>query len=99
QTQIEQLLTPVREQIARQREMPDIPDITAVAPIALWDFGQGTEDQIGNAHARVVGDVSFDSGAAIFSGQGYLVTPPLETIVTEKTLEAWVKISDLTQRG
>ncbi len=99
QSQVEHLLTPVREQIAGRRELPDSRGIATVSPIALWDFQSGIEDQIGNAHARVDGDVTFDKGAAIFNGQGYLLTAPLKATVTEKTLEAWVRVSDLNQRG
>ncbi|KAA5541749.1 DUF1553 domain-containing protein [Roseiconus nitratireducens] len=38
-------------------------------------------------------------GALVLDGTGFAVTQPLETGLSEKTLEAWVQLDDLQQRG
>jgi hypothetical protein len=70
------------------------------APVAAWDFRGGGDDLIGKLHAKPVGGAKFTPDGAAFDGKtGLLRTPPLPFDLKAKTLEAWVKLNGLTQRG
>lgn len=98
--QLSQLKQPIRAKLedARQIERTTLP-ADAVKPIAKWDFAKSTKDQIGSADGTLVGGATVDGDALVLSNQGYLVTAPLQQNLTAKTLEAWVQLDNLTQRG
>jgi hypothetical protein len=69
-------------------------------PIAHWEFDSDLSDSIGQLHARAEGGAKLEAGGLILDGKtGYAVTPPLDREITAKTLEAWVQLSSLDQRG
>jgi hypothetical protein len=70
------------------------------SPIAAWDFRQGLRDLVGAMHAKTIGSAKLtDEGALLDGKTGFLRTGPIATDITAKTLEAWVKLDGLTQRG
>ncbi|MBN9522441.1 DUF1553 domain-containing protein [bacterium] len=70
------------------------------APAAAWDFRAGPNDLAGGLHARPVGGAKLTAAGAVLDGKtGYLRTPPLAAPLRAKTLEAWVKLDSLAQRG
>ena len=72
----------------------------APSPVAAWDFRTGPNDLVGKLHAKPSGGVKFTPEGAAFDGKaGVLRTPPLPFEFKAKTLEAWVKLDNLTQRG
>jgi hypothetical protein len=72
----------------------------APSPVAAWDFRKGGDDLVGKLHAKAVGGVRFTPDGAAFDGKaGLLGTPPLTFDLKAKTLEAWVKLDGLAQRG
>ncbi len=76
-------------------------------PFARWGFnsvsGDGakkaTLDDIGGLNAQIEGDAVVRDGRLILNGNGFARTLPVGRILTEKTLEAWVKLAALDQRG
>lgn len=71
-----------------------------VTPISRWEFDGDTSDSIGGA------DASQHSGAKVVNGQlvldaasGFARTKPQDVELFEKTLEAWVWLDELDQRG
>lgn len=76
-------------------------------PIARWGFnrisGNGkkkvTLDDIGGLDAKIEGDAAVRDGRLIFNGNGFARTLPVGRVLTEKTLESWVKLAALDQRG
>ncbi|HEY1188698.1 MAG TPA: DUF1553 domain-containing protein [Gemmata sp.] len=73
---------------------------SAPAPVAAWDFRKGTDDLVGKLHAKAVGGTKLAPGGAAFDGKtGLLRTAPLPFDLKEKTLEAWVQLDSLAQRG
>jgi hypothetical protein len=88
---------------ARQAALADkgIGKLKAVpVPVAAWDFRKSGDDPIGKLHAKPVGGAKLTSEGAQFDGKtGLLRTPPLAFDLKAKTLEAWVKLDSLTQRG
>ncbi|MBX9627517.1 MAG: DUF1549 domain-containing protein [Gemmataceae bacterium] len=70
------------------------------APLAAWDFRTGADDRVGTLHAKPAGGVKLTPAGAVFDGKtGYLRTGPLAADLRAKTLEAWVAVDPLTQRG
>jgi hypothetical protein len=69
-------------------------------PVAAWDFRKSGDDLIGKLHVKPVGGAKLTLEGATFDGKtGLLRTPPLTFDLKAKTLEAWVKLDSLTQRG
>ncbi|MBD3673398.1 MAG: DUF1549 domain-containing protein, partial [Planctomycetaceae bacterium] len=99
QSQIEALLAPVREQILAARKagtkIENIPQ-----PIARWTFDENLRDEIGSLHGTLHGGAKLEDGQLILNGRdAYVSTSPLPMSLTAKTLEAWVKLDNLDQRG
>ena len=70
------------------------------APIAAWDFRTGPDDLIGKMHAKPIGSAKSTPAGAVLDGKTGLVrTAPIASDLRTKTLEAWVQLSNLTQRG
>ncbi|MBN9119067.1 MAG: DUF1553 domain-containing protein [Planctomycetes bacterium] len=70
------------------------------APVAAWDFRKGGDDLVGKLHAKPAGGAKVAPDGATFDGKAArLRTPPLPFDLKAKTLEAWVKLDSLTQRG
>ncbi len=64
------------------------------SPIAAWDFRTGKLD------VKLVGEAKLTDAGAVLDGKTALVrTAPLQVDLRAKTLEAWVKLDNLTQRG
>ncbi len=70
------------------------------SPIAAWDFRTGLEEKIGKLHGKAVGGAHVGAEGLILDGKsGYVATGPLEVTLKAKTLEAWVKLDNLDQKG
>jgi hypothetical protein len=70
------------------------------APVAAWDFRKSGDDLIGGLHAKPVGGAKLTPDGAVCDGRdGFFRTPPLPFDLKAKTLEAWVKLDSLDQRG
>ncbi|MBA4064446.1 MAG: hypothetical protein C0501_12180 [Isosphaera sp.] len=70
------------------------------SPVAAWDFRFGGDDLVGKLHAKPVGGAKFTPDGATLDGKTGLVrTPPLPFDLKAKTLEAWVRLDGLAQRG
>lgn len=70
------------------------------APVAAWDFRKSGDDLVGKLHAKAIGAAKFLPGGAACDGKtGFFRTPALPFNLKAKTLEAWVKLDNLTQRG
>ena len=90
---------PARKAILAERGKESLPGKLA-SPIAAWDFRTGPEDLIGKMHAKPIGTAKFTPAGAVFDGKsGFVRTAPLASELRAKTLEAWVSLSNLTQRG
>jgi hypothetical protein len=69
-------------------------------PIARWEFDGDLRDSIGNLHGAAYGRTRFDKGTLVVEGpDGYVATAPLERDLTEKTLEVWLRLRTIDQRG
>lgn len=68
-------------------------------PIAAWDFDGDGRDSIGDLHLEFKDGPFVRQGRLLLEAQGYAVSPVLKRHLAEKTLEAWVQIDDVEQRG
>ena len=69
------------------------------APIAAWDFNRDFRDSIGELHLTPHEDAHLHVGSLILGGKGFATSAPLTRSLGEKTLEAWVQLTNLNQRG
>ncbi|RMG41593.1 MAG: DUF1549 domain-containing protein [Planctomycetota bacterium] len=93
------LLEPVRRQIELERRSNPAAGPKAPSAMAHWEFDRDFRDSVGSLHGTPHGSARVESGALLVDGRGYVLTQPLRMELQEKTLEAWVELSDLDQRG
>jgi hypothetical protein len=92
------------DQAARQKIMdargsgeiatPELP-----AAMARWEFDSDLNDSIGRLHGTARGNARIENGALILDGESFVETSPVPTNIVEKTLEAWIQLDNLDQRG
>lgn len=75
------------------------PTLDVPPPVAQWDFTKGLNDLIGSADIELKNGAKSNQGGLILRNGGYAVTAPLGMNLAEKTLEVWVKLDNLDQRG
>ncbi len=69
-------------------------------PVARWNFEAGTKDLIGSMHGTLQGGAVVENGRLKLNGTtAVLQTAPLSKEIKAKTLEAWVSLANLSQRG
>ncbi|MDB5350206.1 MAG: hypothetical protein JWN86_1453 [Planctomycetota bacterium] len=68
-------------------------------PIGRWEFADGFRDSVGSAHGKALSGARIEGGALVVGNQAHVITAPLAQAIREKTLEAWVQLDDLDQRG
>ena len=92
---------PVRKRLlsARKKEN-EKPKATGPKPFAAWNFSKGTEDQIGKLDLSLQGGAKVENGALVLNGRSaFARSVPLTKAFRVKTLEAWVQLNTLNQRG
>ena len=100
-SEIEGILRPVREKLVAQRgshaaaTARDAPEA-----FADWDFEKGSDDIKGRLPLKLEGSARIEQGALVLDGNGSMArSSPLASTLREKTLEAWVQLENLDQRG
>ncbi len=98
--QVESVLGPVRRRLETElRDDVQAARESAPKPVGSWAFDGDGDDAIAESEAELRGGASFDDGGLIVRNGGYAVTKPLDRPLREKTLEAWVQLDRLSQRG
>ena len=97
---VKQIMDPLRQALesTTQQSVLDARD-SAPTGIARWEFADNLQDSIGTAHGTAHAGARLNAKSLHTTGQGYVVTAPLGQSIREKTLEAWVQLDSLTQRG
>ncbi|MBP87126.1 MAG: hypothetical protein CMJ64_10480 [Planctomycetaceae bacterium] len=83
-----------RKKNAGATPKPDRPQ-----PYVSWEFEGDLKDSIGKLHGKAVGNARVENGALVVDGASFVETGPLDKDLAEKTLEAWVLLDNLEQRG
>ncbi len=97
QSKLASILDPVRSRLvdsASDQGTSQLPK-----PIGRWDFAKGLNDLVGKADGIAKGGASTGDGALVVKNGGHVVTAPIDYPLKEKTLEAWVRLDHLGQRG
>jgi hypothetical protein len=92
------LLGPARALLAENADAAGESAVAQLLPIAAWEFDADARDAVGSIHATLHGAKLADGGL-ILDGNAYASAGPLPSKLAAKTLEAWVTLSDLDQRG
>ena len=88
---------PERNHRFRKSSPTDIP--VGPKPSLHWDFGNGWKDSILGITGHPKGEAKIENGVLVVGGGGYVVTDPIPLMIKDKTLEAWVKLDNLSQRA
>ncbi|MFO0425247.1 MAG: DUF1553 domain-containing protein, partial [Planctomyces sp.] len=80
---------------------PDVtPSVVPPAPFARWTFDENTSDLTGTLNGDLRNGATVRNGRLVLSGdRQFLQTSPLDRVISEKTLEAWVVLSTADQGG
>jgi Protein of unknown function (DUF1553)/Protein of unknown function (DUF1549)/Concanavalin A-like lectin/glucanases superfamily/Planctomycete cytochrome C len=70
------------------------------SPISQWDFVRDVQDHAGGLETSLHGGAVIEPDGLHVDGKtGYAATAPLARDLRAKTLEVWVRLQDLQQRG
>jgi hypothetical protein len=90
----------VRNRLLKATSRSSGPLAVQIQPIARWDFEKDTSDRIGKLHATQHPKAKIVDGRLVLDGgTGYAATHHVDATLTEKTLEAWVRLDKLEQRA
>jgi hypothetical protein len=93
------LEAPARERILAQRAIEAV-ETPVPEPLARWDFSYSSQDQVGGLHVELAGSARLEEGALRLAGElPWAKSIPLTQDLKEKTLEVWVQLDNLEQRG
>ncbi len=96
--QIAAILDPARNKLlAGQPSAP--PVLSAPSPLAEWTFDKDSSDTKGRLSLTFTGSARIENGALVLDGKSMAESGALPKKLTTKTLEAWVMLDNLTQRG
>lgn len=88
------------EQRGRTRIDPAKADADLPRPFAQWTFNGDARDQMGKLHGTLRGDAKIVDGKLLLNGvDAFVESEPLDRDLSAKTLEAWVTLDKLDQRG
>ena len=98
---LQQMDEQARARVRKERSIAlQSPEPQGPEPFAAWDFSKGPDDQMGQMKLKLEGGAVIKDGALWLDGQaGYARSEPINSDIREKTLEAWVQLDNLNQRG
>jgi hypothetical protein len=98
---ISKLEQEARNRLAVKAQKGSIKLPARVAPISRWSFEKDLNDQIGKANATQHPPARREGGRLVLNKKtGYAASQPVKGItLREKTLEVWLKLDNLKQRG
>jgi hypothetical protein len=89
-----------KEPPATRREQATQTDVTPeLRPLARWQFVSDARDSVGTLHGTLHGAAVVSNGRLRLPGEAaYMESAPLPQDITEKTLEVWVALANVTQQ-
>ena len=88
-----------RDKIISARQPGEAVVPSPPSALARWEFDSDLNDSIGRLHGTARGNCRIENGALILEGESFVETSPVLTNIAEKTLEAWIQLDNLEQRG
>lgn len=100
QSALRTMTEPIRARLLQtaQNHAPSLSGEVPPKPIGRWDFQQGLKDAYSGLETSLHGEAAVGKEGLQIRGEGY-ATLPLENTLKAKTLEAWVELDSLSQRG
>ena len=100
QAAIGKLIDPTRTRLlAEAKKKTASGEQVVPKPIGRWEFEADLQDIAGSAHGEARGGAKLENGMLVVGQQAHVVTSPLKQTLKAKTLEAWVQLDTLDQRG
>ncbi len=101
QTSLRQLEGPAREAVLSSRKTDRIPQANNLPqPVLRWSFGRGLADEVRSLKLDLHGDARIDAGGLEVDSDGdFAVSESLTLNLEAKTLEVWLRLTDLDQQG
>ncbi len=96
--QITAILDPALIKLHAERKVPAAP-LNTPEPLAEWTFDKDARDTKGRMNLELVGNAHVEKGALILDGKSKATSNSLPKKLKAKTLEAWVMLDNLAQRG
>lgn len=96
--QITAILDPACIKLQAERKLPIAPTDLPEA-LAEWTFDKDLSDTKGRMNLELTGTARIENGALILDGKSMAKSGSLPKKLIAKTLEAWVMLDNLTQRG
>ena len=91
------LESPIRERIVSERRAKPT---AALKPLAQWDFTTGLGDSLKNLDGTLRGEARIGGDGLKLDGKSsHVVSMPLRADLRAKTLEVWISLDNLKQRG
>jgi hypothetical protein len=91
---------PARQAVLAERKKGQTPQPAPPPPIAAWDFRESGKDRVGALHVRTFGAARLTPDGLVVDGKtGFARSVPIDRDLRARTLEAWVKLDNLSQRG
>ena len=98
ESRIDELEAPTRARLRAGRK--SAPAGHVPRPIAGWDFDRGLDDRFGSHPVALQGGASVSAAGLRLDGKtAYAATNPLSRGLKARTIEAWVMLDNLEQRG
>ena len=100
QAAIQKLIEPTRTRLLEQAKKKSAAGEQVVPmPIGRWEFETDLRDLVGSAHGEPRSGAKLENGTLVVNQQAHVITAPLKQTLKAKTLEAWVQLDNLDQRG
>lgn len=98
QKRIQEILNPVRAKLSGEKPVANAAD--APLPYAEWTFEDGPGDSLNRLPLKLEGNAKIKDGALILDGRtAFARSASLTKSLDNKTLEAWVVLDTLDQKG
>jgi hypothetical protein len=90
----------IRQRLLAQQEVSAVNRPKTPQPVSRWTFDRDLKDEIGQLHGVAQGGARVEGGALVLDGKSaYVASAPLTKKIQARTLEVWVKLDNLGQRG
>lgn len=97
--EFQQELSQIEFQV-RARLNPSKPNNRPLQPVSRWTFERDFRDEVGSLHGSPTNGAHLRHGRLVLNGtNAWVTTEPFAKDLNQKTLEAWVVIRGLDQRG
>ncbi|MEM7234364.1 MAG: DUF1553 domain-containing protein, partial [Planctomycetota bacterium] len=94
---IESIVAPARKKLIAEKDKNKKP--VDLKPLARWDFDKGVDADVGDLRGKIHGNAKVEGGRLILDGESWVTSASFLDGITTKTIEAWVAVDGLDQRG